>query len=95
MTRSRTWAFTALALTAAILLGCTGGNTAPGKKPAKTAAQSGRAQASKAQVEAAVARVFPALIRIYVVTRQHGGGREQNEPHGPRAAPARGPSSGT
>jgi serine protease Do len=67
-----------VALTAAILLGCTGGGgPAASGKASKATARAGRAQASKAQVEAAVARVFPALIRIYVVTRQHGGGREQ------------------
>ncbi len=78
MTRSGKLAFAAMALTAAVLFGCTGGGE-PGaaKKPAKRAARAGRAQASKAQVEAAVARVFPALVRIYVVTRHHGGGREQ------------------
>jgi serine protease Do len=35
------------------------------------------AVATQEQVDAAVARVFPALIRIYVVSKTHGDGREQ------------------
>ena len=55
-----------LALLAAGTLGCQSGGG--GASAAKTA---------KAEVDAAVARVFPALVRIQVVTNMHWGGREQ------------------
>ena len=56
--------FIALTGLAALFLvaGCRGGGPAP---------------ADEAAVDGAVAEVFPALIRIYVVSRQHGAGREQ------------------
>ncbi len=55
-----------VALAALLLTGC--GPAAPG-------GASGRA--GNARVEAAVGKVFPALVRIYVVTKYHGSGREQ------------------
>jgi serine protease Do len=55
-------------LAAAALVGCTAGGSSGGKKSTR---------AAKAEVDAAVARVFPALVRIQVVTNMHWGGREQ------------------
>jgi serine protease Do len=59
---------------AAALAGCGpsggAGTSAPG--PAAEAAAAGRAE-----VDAAVSRVFPALVRIHVVTHAHWEGREQ------------------
>jgi serine protease Do len=59
------------ALAAVLFTGCRGGEAAsPGAPPAAAAAP-------KTQVDEAVGKVFPALIRIYVVSKYHDGGREQ------------------
>ena len=59
-----------LALAAGLLSGCwPAEESAPAAVPA--------AGATRAQVDEAVGKVFPALVRIYVVGKYHDGGREQ------------------
>ncbi|HOX06049.1 MAG TPA: PDZ domain-containing protein [Planctomycetota bacterium] len=77
-------AFACAALAAGLVSGCwtDGGGTRSGSgaeiaPAAPVRAAGGAAEASQVQVDAAVAKVFPALIRIYVVGKYYDGGREQ------------------
>jgi len=70
MRRQSLWAGAGLALAVSVLAGCNGGGGGGGSSQAV-------ASADRARVDAAVKRVFPALVRIYVVREQHAAGREQ------------------
>ncbi len=70
MKRSVLWAGAGLALAVSFLVGCNGGGS--GGSSSKSTAD-----VDRARVDAAVKKVFPALIRIYVVRERYAAGREQ------------------